>query len=337
MEIKPIGFIKNAFPTKFGLPRQGGICKSITATLIFEPEYRIAEALRGLSEYSHVWVIWGFSENEIKKFSPTVRPPRLGGNTRMGVFATRSSFRPNSLALSCLQLDGIEKTEKYGHVLHLSGADMMDGTPVYDIKPYLPHIDSIPNAKGGFSTEIEDYTKDVIIPNELLEKLPPHLIPCLKEALAQDPRPSYIEDAERIYGFRFDKYEIKFKVSGRALTVTSIENAVARHQMMLHPAPFDLIKNGRKTVEMRLFDERRRTIQIGDEIEFESRENGEKVLTRVVNLEKFKDFYELYASYGKVEIGYRENEAAHPDDMSQYYSKEDIDRFGTLAITIELL
>ncbi len=336
MEIKPIGFIKNAFPTKFGLPRQGIICKSITATLVFEPEYRIAEALRGLSEYSHVWVIWGFSENEGKKFSPTVRPPRLGGNTRMGVFATRSSFRPNSLALSCLQLDGIEKTEKYGYVLHLSGADMMDGTPVYDIKPYLPHIDSIPNAKGGFSTEIEDYTKEVIIPNELLEKLPPHLVPCLKEALAQDPRPSYIEDSERIYGFAFDSFEVKFKVQGKILTVVSIEGCT-KHEMTLHHEPFSAIKEGWKTVEMRLCDEKRMMLKIGDTIEFTDRETKEKMLTRVVNLEKFKDFYELYASYGKVEIGYRENEAAHPDDMSQYYSKEDIDRFGTLAITIELL
>ena len=299
MEIKPIGFIKNAFPTKFGLPRQGGICKSITATLIFEPEYRIAEALRGLSEYSHVWVIWGFSENEGKKFSPTVRPPRLGGNTRMGVFATRSSFRPNSLALSCLQLDGIEKTEKYGHVLHLSGADMMDGTPVYDIKPYLPHIDSIPNAKGGFSTEIEDYTKEVVIPGELLEKLPPHLIPCLKEALAQDPRPSYIEDAERIYGFAFDSFEVKFKVQGKILTVVSIEGC-KKHEMTLHHEPFSAIKEGWKTVEMRLCDEKRMMLKIGDTIEFTDRETKEKMLTRVVNLEKFKDFYELYANYDKI-------------------------------------
>ena len=336
MEIKPIGFIKNAFPTKFGLPRQGIICKSITATLVFEPEYRIAEALRGLSEYSHVWVIWGFSENEIKKFSPTVRPPRLGGNTRMGVFATRSSFRPNSLALSCLQLDGIEKTEKYGHVLHLSGADMMDGTPVYDIKPYLPHIDSIPNAKGGFSTEIEDYTKDVIIPNELLEKLPPHLIPCLKEALAQDPRPSYIEDSERIYGFAFDSFEVKFKVQSKILTVVSIEDC-KKHEMTLHHEPFSAIKEGWKTVEMRLCDEKRMMLKIGDTIEFTDRETKEKMLTRVVNLEKFKDFYELYASYGKVEIGYNDDEIAHPDHMCQYYSQDDIEKYGTLAITIELL
>ena len=225
MEIKPIGYIKNAFPTKFGLPRQSGICKSISSILVFEPEYRVAEALRGLEKYSHVWIIWGFSENIGKEFSPTVRPPRLGGNTRMGVFATRSSFRPNSLALSCLELEKIENTDKYGHILHLLGADMMDGTPVYDIKPYLPHIDSIPNAKGGFSTEIEDYTKEVIIPPELAAKLEPHLLPSLTEALSQDPRPSYIEDSERIFGFRFDKYEIKFKVDGKVLTVVNVENA----------------------------------------------------------------------------------------------------------------
>ena len=224
MEIKPIGHIKTSFPTKFGLPRQSGICKSLSATLIFEPEYRIAEALRGLEKYSHVWIIWGFSENVGKDFSPTVRPPRLGGNTRMGVFATRSSFRPNSLALSCLQLESIEKTEKYGHVLHLLGADMMDGTPVYDIKPYLPHIDSLPNAKGGFSTEIEDYAKEVVIPKELESLIPENLLPCLYEILAEDPRPSYIDDKDRIFGFEFDKYEIKFKVDGKILTVISVEN-----------------------------------------------------------------------------------------------------------------
>ena len=222
MEIKPIGYIKTAFPTKFGLPRQSGICKSVTATLVFEPEYRVPEALKGIEGYSHLWIIWGFSENKTDKFSPTVRPPRLGGNTRMGVFATRSSFRPNSLALSCLKLEGVEKTDTCGHILHLSGADMMDGTPVYDIKPYLPHIDSIPDAKGGFSTEIEDYTKEVVIPSSLLEIIPEELRPCLCEALSQDPRPSYIEDKDRIYGFFFDKFEVKFKVDGKVLTVVEV-------------------------------------------------------------------------------------------------------------------
>ena len=216
-------YIKNAFPTKFGLPRQSGICKSIASTLVFEPEYRVPEALRGLEKYSHVWIIWGFSENTGKEFSPTVRPPKLGGNTRMGVFATRSSFRPNSLALSCVHLEKIEKTEKYGHVLHLLGSDMMDGTPVYDVKPYLPHIDSVPDAKGGFSTEIEDYKKEVTIPPELECKLDPTLLSSLYEVLAEDPRPSYIEDTNRVFGFRFDKYEIKFKVDGKNLTVINIE------------------------------------------------------------------------------------------------------------------
>lgn len=223
MEIKPIGYINTPFPTKFGLPRQSGLCENIKATLVFEPEYRVKEALRGLERYSHVWIIWGFSENTGKEFSPTVRPPRLGGNARMGVFATRSSFRPNSLALSLLKLESIEKTYDKGHVLHLCGADMMDGTPVYDIKPYLPHIDSVKDATGGFSTEIEDYTKNVIIPKELEEKIPKDLTLCLKEALAQDPRPSYIEDSERIFGFEFDKFEVKFRVDGTTLYVVSIE------------------------------------------------------------------------------------------------------------------
>ena len=223
MEIKPIGYIRTKFPTKFGLPRQSMLCEGIKATLVFEPEYRVAEALRGLEKYSHVWIIWEFSQNKRSEFSPTVRPPRLGGNTRMGVFATRSSFRPNSLALSCLRLDGIEKTEELGHVLHLSGADMMDNTPVYDIKPYLPHIDSIPNAVGGFSAEIEDYKKEVVIPPHLVKKLTAEQLSCLTQALEEDPRPSYIDDKDRVYGFLFDNFEVKFKVEGKILTVTEIE------------------------------------------------------------------------------------------------------------------
>ena len=222
MEIKPIGYLRTAFPTKFGLPRQSGICEDIKATLIFEPEYRVAEALNGLERYSHVWIIWGFSENEGAKFSPTVRPPKLGGNKRMGVFATRSPFRPNSLALSCLKLEKIEKTADCGCVLILSGADMMDGTPVYDVKPYLPHIDSIPNALGGFSTEIEEYKLNVTFPSELLDKIDKGLQSGLIQALQEDPRPSYIDDGDRIYGFYFDKYEIKFKVENKVLTVLEV-------------------------------------------------------------------------------------------------------------------
>ena len=223
MEIKPIGYIRNSFPTKFGLPRQSGICKSILSTLVFEEEYRVPEALRGLEGYSHVWIIWGFSDNVGKEFSPTVRPPRLGGNTRVGVFATRSSFRPNSLALSCVKLEKIESTKENGYVLHISGADMKNDTPVYDIKPYLPHIDSIPNARGGFSTEIEDYTKEVEFSQGVEEILSPSLLQELKEVLSQDPRPSYIEDGDRVFGFLFDKYEVKFTVCKKTLTVISIE------------------------------------------------------------------------------------------------------------------
>ena len=222
MEIKPIGYIKNSFPTKFGLPRQSMLCP-ITSTLVFEPEYRVPEALRGLEEYSHVWLIWGFSENRVAEFSPTVRPPRLGGNTRMGVFATRSSFRPNSLALSCVELVSIDKTDKDGYVLRLSGCDMKNDTPVYDIKPYLPHIDSIKDAKGGFSTQIEEYEKEVVFSACAQDILTDDLLKELTEALRQDPRPSYIEDGERVFGFYFDKYEVKFTVSDKTLTVTSIE------------------------------------------------------------------------------------------------------------------
>ena len=222
MEIKPIGYLRTAFPTKFGLPRQSGICKDIKATLVFEPEYRVAEALMGLEKYSHVWIIWGFSENEGAKFSPTVRPPKLGGNKRMGVFATRSPFRPNSLALSCLKLEKIEKTADCGYVLALSGADMMDATPVYDVKPYLPHIDSIPSALGGFSTEIDEYKLNVTFPSQLLDKIDKGLQSGLIQALQEDPRPSYIDDGDRIYGFYFDKYEIKFKVENKVLTVLEV-------------------------------------------------------------------------------------------------------------------
>ncbi|MBO5313415.1 MAG: tRNA (N6-threonylcarbamoyladenosine(37)-N6)-methyltransferase TrmO [Clostridia bacterium] len=222
MEIKPIGYLKTAFPTKFGLPRQSGLCDKLYATLIFEPEYRAPEAIRGLESFSHVWIIWGFSQSKSEHFSPTVRPPRLGGNTRMGVFATRSPFRPNSLALSCLKLEKIEKTKEYGHILHLSGADMVDQTPVYDIKPYLPHIDSIPKAVGGFSTEIEDYTLTVSCDGALLAGMDDEKRECLMQALREDPRPSYIENDQRIYGFLFDRYEIKFKVEGRVLTVLEV-------------------------------------------------------------------------------------------------------------------
>lgn len=223
MEIKEIGYLKTSFPTKFGVPRQSGVSKSSLATLIFNEEYRVPEALSGLEGYSHVWVIWGFSEAKYEKFSPTVRPPRLGGNTRVGVFASRSPFRPNSLGLSVLKLERIEKDPKYGHVLVLSGADMMDSTPVYDIKPYLPFADSVPEATGGFTDTLGDFLLDVDMPNHIREKLSPKLYECLCECLANDPRPSYIDTPSRVFGFPFDKYEVKFTVSGKKLTVLSVD------------------------------------------------------------------------------------------------------------------
>ena len=222
MEINKIGYLKTQFKTKFGVPRQSGIVKSSHATLVFEEKYRNPESLRGLEGYSHVWVIWGFSECKETEFSPTVRPPRLGGNTRVGVFASRSPFRPNNLALSVLKLEGIEKTEKYGHVLNLSGADMMDSSPVYDIKPYLPQFDSIPDASGGFSTEIDSYLLNVTIPEELKAGLSDSFISGLYEVLSQDPRPSYIDTPNRIFGFLYDGYEVKFTVNEKDLTVVEI-------------------------------------------------------------------------------------------------------------------
>lgn len=223
MEIKEIGYLKTLFPTKFGAPRQSGVSKSSPATLIFNEEFRSFESLVGLDKYSHVWIIWGFSEAKYKKFSPTVRPPRLGGNTRVGVFASRSPFRPNSLALSVLKLDGIEKNEKYGYVLKLSGADMMDGSPVYDIKPYLPFADSIPDAIGGFTEELDDFILEVNIPDRIKAILSPELYDCLIEVLKNDPRPSYIDDPSRVFGFFYDKYEVKFTVEGKVLNVVSCE------------------------------------------------------------------------------------------------------------------
>lgn len=223
MEIKEIGYLKTSFPTKFGAPRQSGIAKSSPATLIFNEEYRTPEALNGLDGYSHVWVIWGFSEAKYESFSPTVRPPRLGGNKRVGVFASRSPYRPNSLALSVLKLEGIEKTEKYGYVLKLSGADMMDGSPVYDIKPYLAFADSIPDAAGGFTENLDDYILDVSISDEIKNELSEELLSCLYDVLKNDPRPSYIDEPDRVFGFLFDKYEVKFTVKDKILTVISLE------------------------------------------------------------------------------------------------------------------
>lgn len=221
--IRVIARIQSDFPTKFGIPRQSGLVDEIRSRIIFEPEFRNPEALRGLEEFSHIWLIWQFSEAVRETWSPTVRPPRLGGNTRMGVFATRSPFRPNPIGLSCVKLLEIQKDEKLGAVLLVAGADLMDGTPIYDIKPYIPYADAHPEAKEGFTARNRDYQLEVQIPGECLAALPADKQAELSAVLAQDPRPSYQEDPERVYGFYFAEYEIRFQVNGKCLTVQSIE------------------------------------------------------------------------------------------------------------------
>ena len=223
MIIEEIARIKTDFPTKFGIPRQSGIVKDLKGTVIFEKKYQDPNAIRGLGGFSHIWVIWGFSENYGKEYSPTVRPPRLGGNERMGVFATRSPFRPNNLGLSCLKLDKIELTKENGYVLHVSGADMMDNTPIYDIKPYLAFSDSIAEATGGFCAEIGEYKLTVKVDKDLLNGFPEEKSDTLCRILAEDPRPAYIDDENRIFGFLFYDHEIKFKVKEKELTVISVE------------------------------------------------------------------------------------------------------------------
>ncbi len=223
--MKPIARISSPFTTKFGIPRQSGLVQSLRGKIIFEPEYRVPEAFRGLEGYSHIWLLWEFSEAKRDGWSPTVRPPRLGGNKRVGVFATRSPFRPNSIGLSVVKLERIEYDSPEGVVLHINGADLMDGTPIYDIKPYLPHIESIPDARAGFSAEASKYRLCVDIPEDIAEKIPPEHRNALLEALAQDPRPSYQNDPERVYGFAFAGMEVKFRVDGGTLYVTDAESA----------------------------------------------------------------------------------------------------------------
>ncbi|MBQ6893319.1 MAG: tRNA (N6-threonylcarbamoyladenosine(37)-N6)-methyltransferase TrmO [Clostridia bacterium] len=220
---KPLNIIARIhtdFPTKFGIPRQSGLA-DFEATIVFEPAYRNEEALRGLDGYSHLWLIWKFSKAERDTWSPTVRPPRLGGNKRMGVFATRSPFRPNPIGLSSVKLLGIEKTAQ-GSVLHVSGADLMDGTPIYDIKPYLAFTDSHPDAIGGFADERKDYLLNVEFPESLLSKIPQNKRKALLDLLSEDPRPQYIDDSEREYGFLFSEFEIKFFVSNGILSVREV-------------------------------------------------------------------------------------------------------------------
>ena len=218
--IKVIAHIYTDFTTKFGIPRQSGLTE-LEGIIVFEPEYRSEEALRGIEGFSHLWLIWDFSLSHRKKWSPTVRPPRLGGNTRMGVFATRSPFRPNPIGLSSVKLLGVEKTHK-GMILRVSGADILSGTPIYDIKPYLPYTDSHPDAVGGFAEERRHDALKVEFEKDLLSQIPKEKQAPLTELLSEDPRPHYIDDKSRIYGFEFSGFEIKFKVDGDTLFVTDI-------------------------------------------------------------------------------------------------------------------
>lgn len=221
--MKIIAHIHNAFSTKFGLPRQSGLVKELRSTIVFEPAYRNPDALRGLEGYSHLWLIWQFHKAQRDDWSPTVRPPRLGGNVRMGVFATRSPFRPNAIGLSCVKLEGMEQTKQNGVILHVSGADLMDGTPIYDIKPYLPYVDSIPDAKGGFAAEHENDHVEVIFPEQWLKRIPETMQEGLIGILRQDPRPAYQNDPDRVYGFSYGTYEIHFTVRDGVLTVCGVE------------------------------------------------------------------------------------------------------------------
>jgi len=221
--MRPIARIHTDFPTKFGIPRQSGIIASLQGRIVFEPEYRNAEAVRGLEEFSHIWLIWEFSEAVRDGWSPTVRPPRLGGNVRKGVFATRSPFRPNPIGLSSLKLEKIEIDPNLGPVLHVSGADLMDGTPIYDIKPYIAYTDSHPEAVSGFASKPAEYLLEVDFPKNLLEKVPVSLRESLIEVLAHDPRPQYHDDPERIYGMEFGGIEVKFLVQEKHLIVVKIQ------------------------------------------------------------------------------------------------------------------
>ncbi|WP_302776080.1 tRNA (N6-threonylcarbamoyladenosine(37)-N6)-methyltransferase TrmO [Anaerotruncus colihominis] len=220
--LRIIAHIHSDFPTKFGIPRQSGLIHELKAAVVFEPEYRNPDALRGLEGYTYIWLIWQFSETARQGWSPTVRPPRLGGNTRMGVFASRSPFRPNPVGLSSVRLERIELQSPFGPILHVAGADLMDNTPIYDIKPYLPYVDSHPDAAGGFALQSHEGFLQVNVPSGLLERIPPDRRDALLAVLAQDPRPAYQNTPDRVYGMEYAGFEIRFTVSGHTLTVCEI-------------------------------------------------------------------------------------------------------------------
>lgn len=224
MNITPVAYIHTDFPEKFGIPRQSGLAGSLTGMLVFEPEYRNPDLLRGLEGFSHLWLIWEFSANKTSKWQPTVRPPRLGGNEHMGVFATRSPFRPNPLGLSCVEIDGIEYDTPDGPVIRLKGADLMDGTPVYDIKPYIRYADSHPEAVCGYVDELQDERLKVIMPEEVASAFSDQdMVGALVEVLSLDPRPSYHDDPLREYGMSFGGFNVRFKVMGDTLTIVSVD------------------------------------------------------------------------------------------------------------------
>lgn len=223
VKIQVIARMHSDFATKFGIPRQSGIVQELRSTIVFEPEFRNSDALRGMEGFSHLWLIWQFSEAVRSGWSPTVRPPRLGGNTRMGVFATRSPFRPNNLGLSCVRFLGLEETKEFGTVIHVGGADLMDGTPIFDIKPYVPYADCQPEALGGFTGGTEGHTLQVDFPASLLEMLPESKRQAAIGILAHDPRPSYQKDSQRVYGVTFAGFDIRFTVRDDILFVQDIE------------------------------------------------------------------------------------------------------------------
>lgn len=226
MEMHPIAHMRSDFPTKFGIPRQSGLVEELRSVIVFEPEYRTEDALRGIEDFSHLWLIWQFSQAVREGWSPTVRPPRLGGNTRMGVFATRSPFRPNNLGLSCVRLLEVKHTQQYGTVLIVGGADLLDGTPIFDIKPYIPYSDSRPEAAGGFTDRVGDFLLNVKFPQELLEKLPADKQAAAVGVLSHDPRPSYQRTPGRVYGLNFAGFDIRFTVEDAVLTVQSVAKQI---------------------------------------------------------------------------------------------------------------
>ena len=223
--MKIIATIHNDFTAKFGIPRQSGLVPEVESLIVFEPEYRNADALRGLSDFSHLWLIWQFHLSERETWSPTVRPPVLGGNARVGVFATRSPFRPNPIGLSCVRLISVEQTEEYGPVIRVAGADLMNGTPLYDIKPYIPYADCHPDATGGFTQTSPKRTVAVDLPKSVATLIPPEKVPALLGILRQDPRPAYQDDPERIYGLSFAGFNLHFRVKNGLLTVLDAEKA----------------------------------------------------------------------------------------------------------------